>query len=202
MSLGICCLPTITTLCVGDSHVKRLKQFVGVAQPASITFRIANLKEVNYYGLSGGLINNSHHLRLISDAVSHFRPQHLIVFLGGNDLNSNLAHFDTECVITRLLAYLTQLDTRFRLQTVTVLSVIPRNICRHITLEVYNRRVREANHLLRDLCANSKIKVWKLHGFMNSSKNILCDGVHLNPLGFHKLIRQIRGIFLTRGPSQ
>lgn len=71
-------------------------------------------------------------------------------------------------------------------------------MCRHISVDKYNERVKEANKLLYELCAQSNIICWKLRGFYNSVENIYCDGVHLNSLGFHKLVQQIRGIFLTR----
>lgn len=86
----------MTTLCVGDSHVKRLKRFVNTGEPASIT---------HYYGISGGLISNNNHLRLIADAVRHFKPRHIIVIFGGNDLDSDDEHFHPECTLTRLIAF-------------------------------------------------------------------------------------------------
>jgi lysophospholipase L1-like esterase len=181
----------MTALCVGDSHVNRVKGFVGTSQPAALTFRIADSQDVHYFGISGGLINNNTHLRLISVAVSRFRPHHLIVFLGGNDLDTRAAEYDAECLISRLVAFLTQLKARFQLETVTVLSFIPRTSCRHVSPDIYKLRIQDANRLLRTHCKTSMIKFWKLHGLMNSVEDIFCDGVHLNPHGFHKLIRQL-----------
>lgn len=95
----------MTTLCIGDSHVKRLKRFVNTNEPASITYRISNLGNVQYYGITGGLISNNNHLRLIADAVRHFKPCHIIVIFGGNDLDSNDEHFHLECTLTPLIAF-------------------------------------------------------------------------------------------------
>lgn len=189
----------MTTLCVGDSHVKRLKRFVNTGEPASITYRISNLGNVHYYGISGGLFSNNNNLRLIADAVRHFKPRHIIVIFGENDLDSDDEHFHPVCTLTRLIAFLTQVRHKFHLDTVTCITFIPRHVCRHISVDKCNERVKEANKLLYELCAQSNIICWKLRGFYNSVENIYCDGVHLNTLGFYKLVRQIRGIFLTGG---
>ena len=188
----------MTTLCVGDSHVRRLERFIDALQPSSVTYGIANLEQVDYYGISGGLVSNNRHLCILTDAVRRYRPRHIIVFIGGNDLDSKDANFDVECLVTRLVAFLTQLERKFHLHSVSVLSLVPRKICRNISADIYNQRVSEANNLLRQNCVHLKITYWKLRGFTTSQKNIYCDGVHFNCLGLYKLMRQIRGIFLTR----
>lgn len=157
-------------------------------------YRISNLEDVHYYGIRGGLISSNNHLRFISDAVRHFKPRYVIVIFGGNDLDSNEEHFQSECILTRLIAYLTQIGHRFHLDTVTCITCVST-----YSVDKYNGRVKEANRLLYELCAQSNIICWKLRGFCTSVENIYCDGVHLNSLAFHKLVRQIRGIFLTRG---
>ena len=188
----------MTTLCVGDFHVKRLERFIDARQPSSVTYGIANLEQVDYYGISEGLVSNNRHLCILTDAVRRCRPRHIIVFVGGNDLDSKDANFDVGCVVTRLVAFLTQLERRFHLQSVSVLSLVPRRVCRNISADIYNQRVSEANNLLRQNCVHLKITYWKLRGFTTSKKNIYCDGFHFNCLGLYKLMRQTRGIFLTR----
>ena len=86
----------------------------------------------------------------------------------------------------------------FHLQSVSVLSLVPRRVCRNISADIYNQRVSDANNLLRQNCVHLKITYWKLRGFTTSQKNIYCDGVNFNCLGLYKLMRQIRGLFLTR----
>lgn len=113
----------MTTLCVGDSHVRRLERSIDARQPSSVTYGIANLEQVDYYGISGGLVSNNRHLCILTDAMRRYRPRHIIVFIGGNDLDSRDANFDVECVVTRLVAFLTQLERRFHLQSVSVLSL-------------------------------------------------------------------------------
>ena len=52
----------MTTLCVGDSRVRRLERFIDARQPSSVAYGIANLEQVDYYGISGGLVSNNRHL--------------------------------------------------------------------------------------------------------------------------------------------
>lgn len=185
----------MSTLCIGDSHIKRLKSHLGVQSSAS-AFNIAGLSPVHFVGISGGLISCDRHLRNFSAAVNRFRPRHLIVCLGGNDLDTS--EWNAECVITRLVTFLTQLKNTFLLKTVTVLSYFPRQRTRTTSLQIYQNRVIEANCLLQDLCKFHGLTFWRLRGFSESKQQILCDGVHLNKLGFHKLIRQLRGILLSQ----
>lgn len=79
-----------------------------------------------------------------------------------------------------------------------MLSFLPREVTRNIDCLIYNQRVKEANRLLKQSCAIHAVTFWKLRGFSESREPILCDGVHLNDLGFHKLYRQIRGVLLTQ----
>lgn len=104
---------TMSTLIVGDSHVRRFRAFLGAHRSAYSVFNIYELKEMNYFGISGGLVSNSHHISLLTSAVRRFRPQHLIVFIGGNDLDSCDLDFSLECVVSKLTAYLTQLKGVF-----------------------------------------------------------------------------------------
>lgn len=189
---------TMSTLIVGDSHVRRFRAILGAHRSAYSVFNIYELKEVNYFGISGRLVSNSHHISLLTSAVRRFRPQHLIVFIGGNDLDSCDLDFSLECVVSKLTAYLTQLKRCFHLKSVTVLSFLPREVTRNIDCLIYNQRVKEANRLLKQSCAIHAVTFWKLRGFSESREPILCDGVHLNDLGFHKLYRQIRGVLLTQ----
>lgn len=105
-------------------------------------FNIYELKEVNYFGISGAFVSNRHHISLLTSAVRRFRPQHLIVFIGGNDFDSCDLDFSLECVVSKLTAYLTQLKRCFYLKSVIVLSFLPREVTRNIDCLIYNQRVK------------------------------------------------------------
>lgn len=184
----------MSILCIGDSHVKRLKSFLDVYKSSTAAYDIASLCSVNYFGISGGSVSCDHHLGLLSSVVRHHRPPHLIACLGGNDLDVPAWDWSAECVVAKLITFLTQLGNRFLLKTVTILSYIPRQRTRSISPDLYKLRVIEANCLLQDFCRNHQLALWRLRGFFDSKQHILCDGIHLNHYGYHKLLRQLRGI--------
>lgn len=86
----------MTILCVGDSHVKRFGAFID-SQASADVFKIADLPQVNFFGISGGAVTNPRHLRTILAVIDEHRPTCLIVHMGGNDLDSRDNAIDT-CV--------------------------------------------------------------------------------------------------------
>ena len=77
----------MTTLCVGDSHVRRLERFIDARQPPSVTYGIGNLEQVDYYGISGGLVSNNSFLP--NSFTCGYCYVHLFLFL----FNIGHAHF-------------------------------------------------------------------------------------------------------------
>lgn len=92
-------------------------------------------------------MNNGHHLSLITSAVRRCRPQHLIVFIGGNDLDSSELDFSLECIVSKLTANVTQLKRCFHLKSVTVLSFLPREVTRNIVLFIINESKKPIDFL-------------------------------------------------------
>lgn len=64
-----------------------------------------------------------HHLGLLSSEMRHRRPQHLIVCLGGHDLDVTDWDWSAEWVVAKLVTFLTQLRNKFSLKTVTILII-------------------------------------------------------------------------------
>lgn len=172
----------MSTLCIGDSHVKRLKTFLEVYKSNAAAYDIAGQCSVNYFGISGGSVSCDHHLGMLSSVVRHHRQQHLIVCL--SDLDVADWDWSAECVVAKLVTFLTQLRNRFLLKTVPILSYIPRQRTRSISPDLYKLRVIEANCWLQDFCRNHQLIFWRLRGFSDSKQQILCDGVHLNHYGY------------------
>lgn len=169
----------MTILCVGDSHVKRCGAFID-SQASADVFKIADLPQVNFFGISGGAVTNPRHLRTI---------------LGGNYLDSRDNAIDT--VVFGLTAFLTQIRVQFHIPHITVMRFMPRERTRNIDPETYNERVVLANTKLKFQCQQVGLVYWRLKGFTNSREQIFADGVHLNSLGMRKYFRQLRGIFLS-----
>lgn len=142
-------------------------------------------------------ISCDHHLGLLSGVVRHHRPQHLIVCLGGNDLDVADWDWSAECVVAKLVTFLTQLRNRFSLKTVTIFSYIPRQRTKSISPDLYKLKIIEVNSLLQDFCRNHQLTFWRLWGLFVNKQQILCDSVHLNHYGYHKLLRPLRGILLS-----
>lgn len=102
----------MTSLVIRDSHVNRLRQFIGPNRSSAVVFNIQELSTVKYFGISGGVVSNNEHLRKFSAIVRQNQPRHLIVILGCNDLDSPNS---VDCVLNKLIAFLTQLKVLFHI---------------------------------------------------------------------------------------
>lgn len=112
------------SLVIEDSHVHRLRQFIGPNRSSADVFNIQELSTVEYFGISGGVVSKNENLRKFSAIVRQNQPRHLIVSLGGNDLDSPDS---VECVLNKLIAFLTQLKVLFHIKSVTILSFFRRD---------------------------------------------------------------------------
>jgi hypothetical protein len=119
--------------------------------PSSV-YNLDFVDRTSYFGISGGLVFNSQHLSAICSAVQRIRPDHLMVMIGGYDLDEDDRHFDMDCFVHKLVAFLTHLRNRFQLQTVTLYSFFPWDRTRNSTPEEYFRRLQHANQTPRPLC--------------------------------------------------
>jgi hypothetical protein len=184
-------------MCVGDSHIHKPRTFVSDCDPASV-YNLDFVRSMSYFGISGGRVFNPQHLSAICSAVQCIRPDHLMVMNGCNDWDADDRHFDMDCFVHKLVAFLTHLRNCFHLQTVTLLSYFPRDRTRNSTPEEYFLRLQQANRTLRDLCASYRLRFWKLHvhGFTHREQPLLRRaGVHLTPGGMYKLLRRSVGSF-------
>lgn len=184
----------MTILCVGDSHVTRFGAFID-RQDAADIFKIEDLPQVNFFGISGGAVTNPRHLRTILAVIQDHRPSCLVVHMGGNDLDSRGNAIDN--VVFGLTAFLTQIQVQFNIPRITVMRFMPRERTRNIDPQTYNERVVLANTKLKSQCQQVGLVYWRMKGFTNSREQIFTDGVHLNSLGMRKYFRQLRGIFLS-----
>ena len=78
---------------VGSSHVRRLGTFI-YNRPALHNFNLMNC-EVKCLGIGGGKVSNSDHVQTILSFIEKNRPEHVIVHIGGNDLDILGASEDT-----------------------------------------------------------------------------------------------------------
>lgn len=73
-------------LIVGSSHIKRFDRFSS-NRPALHNFSLENPPEISLFGISGGKIISSRHFDLIQQNIQQFAHDHLILHIGGNDLD-------------------------------------------------------------------------------------------------------------------
>lgn len=134
----------MTSLVIGDSNVNRLRQFIKPNRSSADVFNIQELSTVEYFGISGGVVSNNEHLRKFSAIVRQNQPSHLIVILGGYDLDSPDS---VECVLNKLIAFLTQWKVLFHIKSVIILSLFRRERTRHLSPDTcsYFQKVNIAN---------------------------------------------------------
>lgn len=146
----------MSTLCLGDSHVVRFGDFIGNTRNSSEVFDIRGLDGVHFFGIRGGSVLNPRHLDQFLSVVQQHRPTFLIVHVGGNDLDKN--DDCSELMVLKLVAFLTHVRQTSQIRNITILKFIPRMSTRNISYELYNRRVIQANQLLKLHCANANIQ--------------------------------------------
>ena len=183
-------------LIVGSSHVRRFETYMRVDRDSDFT--IANCPAVHYHGISGGRVCRPDHLQILKSKIRQLRPQHLIVHIGGNDLDTPVTRSsdDIHIFVLRLITFLSLCQRSYHIKDVTVLQLCSRNSTRHVPIDKYNTYVQLANRSLKEhLSTISNITYWKLGGMKNGTF-LGNDGVHFSQSGFKKYFRAIRGAIL------
>lgn len=187
-------------LIIGSSHVNRLQNYVR-SQPACRNFNFVHDPVVHFRGISGGRISDGSHCRQWEHAIENVRPEHLIVHVGGNDLDS-CVFYESEAelndLVLRLVLMSHTFQRRYSISSVTILQLMPRTKTHNLPVLHYNNTVHRFNILLREtLSSNNNLRYWKIRGIKNSPYELLCDGVHFNREGFIRYYRSIRGAIIT-----
>ena len=125
-------------------------------------------------------------------------PSHIIVHLGGNDLdNEELSEEFAEETVLKIISYCGMLKQRHSIQQVTIMQLLPRMETRHISHNIYNNMVVHANSFLKkELKTIQNIKYWNIKGVKNSPVNLYLDGVHFNQEGHIRYYRSVRGAII------
>ena len=183
-----------SVLFIGSSHVKRFERYI--RDNDLLHYNVDQRLEVNFFGISGGRITQSSHVRMLQDAIQRHRPDILFVQIGGNDLDQPGVD-SAQAIAFKLLSLGMMWKTRYHIKSVVIGQFMFRTRTRTVTPEQYNELVLEANKLLKaESDGNRDITVWSHKGLKNPTSPCLLDGVHLNHAGLHKFYRNTRGAIL------
>jgi lysophospholipase L1-like esterase len=133
-------------------------------------------------------VKNKQNIEQLESLIQEKRPDHIIIHIGGNDLDSRRANKQlAEEVALKIVALCDTFKVRYSVVSIAVCQLLPRESTRVVEQDDYNNFVKCANeHLRTELSARMNIFYWKLKGLKNSEDNNYDDGVHVNDLGMLK----------------
>jgi len=188
----------MSVLLLGSSHIRRLEDYIR-RRPQLRQFALNNPPVVNYHGISGGHITTSEHTNALMTSVNFHQPEHVLLHIGGNDLDKvNIKSSDVEEIILKLVTFAHTIIGRYNVQSVTICQLLNREKTRHVLPEAYNELVKQANKLLKkELSTIPHIYYWKISGVKYTTTEILEDGVHFNNKhGMPRYFRNLRGAII------
>ena len=127
----------MSVLIAESSHVRRLNDYVEASQ-AFKNFDLHNIN-VEFYGIGGGQVMNSVHTSQINSKMQSSQPDHVVLYIGGNDLDVTQVN-EQYCVelVLKLVHLAETFISRHILQSVAICELLPRQKTSHITVEKYN----------------------------------------------------------------
>ena len=114
-------------------------------------------------------------------SVRIHQPGHVLIHIGGNDLDSNGG--DVQEIVFKLITFASTIIDRFDVvSSVTICQLLIRDKTLKVPPEKYNKLVKEAKTLIkkRDLKGKQNIHYWKITGVKNALVEIYEDGVHFH----------------------
>jgi len=186
----------MSVLLLGTSHVNRLKHYVNKLQQQE--FNLDGEIFIKLFGISGGRIGNNDHCRRWETYIEQVKPMHIIVHIGGNDLDCPNCNNETaEEIILKIIALFDIFRVRFYIKHITFVQLLERQHTRHVPVQIYNNLVKYANSFLKSqLKENKCLHYWKLTGVKNSEINLYQDGVHFNDVGNYRYYKNLRGAII------
>ena len=182
----------MATLVIGSSHIKHFEIYLNEENLKD--FGLHDCPVIHMFGISGGKISRPDHLGMLKEEVFSINPHHLIVHIGGNDLDSDL---DFEEMVFKLIAFLTQCRNSTAIKRITVLQFIQRSKTRELNVPNYNAKVVRANRFLRDQLTNiPNINYWNLKRMKNIDMILDGGGVHFSPQGMWNYYKNFRSAIM------
>ena len=152
-------------------------------------------------------MKNKQNIERLESLIQEKRSDHIIIHIGGNDLDFRGANKQlAEEVALKLVALCDTFKVIYSVVSIAVCRLLPRESTRVVEQDDYNSCVKCANEHLRTelstrtnkLCYKKKNEYfyWKLKGLKNSEDNNYDDGVHVNDLEMLKYYKAVRGAIL------
>ena len=183
--------PRTRTLVIGDSHVRRLMEFMQrppVNLMGSVQLSMGLEGDLEFLG-KGGRITQG--IKDDWDNICRISPHVMILMVGGNDLcNPATSALEVASAIHDLALSLSEMKGH----RVFVASIPPRlsypNLCPE-----YPDLIHNCNLILRNLLeVENNISYFKLRGlFVPNTKVFIRDGIHFNGFGNYKVYRAVQG---------
>jgi len=133
----------MSVLLLGSSHIHRLKHYVNKLQHQEFNLDSNIIKLV---GINGGRIGNNYHCRRWETYIEQVKPMHIIVHIGGNDLDCQNCNNETaEEIILKTTALFDIFPVRFHINHITFVQLLERQHTRHVPVQICNNLVKYAN---------------------------------------------------------
>lgn len=183
---------------LGDSHMNHFRHYLLKKSPRlEQAFRLNEHQQVNIFGYSGGRLANTFMMNLFHTKVRILRPNYLILWLGGNDLDC-VGDLTAEEVAQHLMATASLFQGRYNLQHVYILQLMQRSCTRSVNTTLYNEKVKCVNEIVQEGTRSLQgVSYWKLRHFATLRQDLLkSDGVHLNDHGMKYIFHNVRGAII------
>jgi hypothetical protein len=139
----------MNVLVLGSSRIRRLHDYID--RFADLTnFNLNGQISVNYFGISGGRITNSEHCYRWDWSVESINPEHVVVQLGGHDLDVVKADKEVaEEIALKIIVFCHTFISIHKVQHVTIVQFLNRQSTWHVPPDTYNKLVKYANEYLK-----------------------------------------------------
>ena len=189
-------------LIAGSSHVRRLGQRVSALPNGNFNITTAPLDAISF-GIRSGKLENEQHVVAIKYETQRRHPYCLILYIGGNDLDTtDLDDMFCQRLALKLALMAKTFLLRHNIQLVFVCELFPRETPRNVSAEKYNKYKRLFNKLLKgEIKKMNYVCFLKIRGIEETKEDVFSDGVHLNMEGTTRYYRSIREALLQLAVS-
>ena len=189
--------PRTRVLVVGDSHIRRLRDFVEAPPDAfqgsvhlSMGLNGSSRLDLSFLGHGGRTVSGIESEDM--QVIKRFAPHVVILMVGGNDLtNPTASPLGVASDIHELALSIADVQSCVKV----LVGAIPPRRSYPSTGPAYPDRVRRCNFILRNLLqVEESAGFFKIRGLIDPVRDIhIRDGIHFKPYGLYRLYRAVWG---------